>query len=402
MSSRSEHVVVVGAGLAGLRTAEHLRAGGHRGPITLIGAEPSLPYDRPPLSKQALTGTWQPGGATLADRARLDQLGLRLRLGVAATGLEATTVALSDGNQVRGDAVVLATGVNARRLPGQPGGTYTLRTLEDALALRDALARARSLLIIGAGFVGAEVASAARARGLQVTMLEALPVPLTRALGHAAGRLCARLISENGVDLRCGVPLERFVDHHTVILGDGTTASADVVLVGIGGAPELSWLDGSGLDTGNGIVCDATGRVRGGPGLWAVGDVAAWECPVRGGCPRDEHWTSAADQAAAAARDILGAESPRGAVPYFWSDQFGLKIQLAGWPELADDVRPLHGDGLNGGPVKGTVLGYFAGDGLVAVAAFGAPGRLARYRAHMSSRADYDTTLSLGVKLTPA
>lgn len=395
MSSIPEHVVVVGAGLAGLRTVEQLRAGGYGGTVTMIGAEPHLPYDRPPLSKQVLAGSWEPGRAALADTAKLDQLGLRYRPGVAAVALDGTSVELADGSAVHGDAVVIATGVHARRLPDQPSDVHTLRTLDDALVLRDALAEGRSLLVIGAGFVGAEVAGVARARGLDVTMLEALPVPLTRVLGDDAGRLCARLISENGVDLRCGTSLAGFLDSNTVQLADGTTVSADAVLVGVGGIPALSWLDGSGLVTGNGVACDRTGRVLGGSGVWAVGDVAAWECPVRGIPHRTEHWTSATEQATVVARDILGTPSPADTVPYFWSDQFGLKIQLIGRSDLADDVAVLHGDGLDGGAVKGTVLGYFAGDRLVAVAGFGAARQLARYRALVTANADRATTLAL-------
>lgn len=390
MSSVPEHVVVVGAGLAGLRTVEQLRAGGYGGTVTMIGAERHLPYDRPPLSKQVLAGSWEPGRTGLADTAKLDGLGLRYRPGVAAVALNGTSVELADGSVVRGDAVVVATGVHARRLPDQPAGVHTLRTLDDALALRDVLTEGRSLLVIGAGFVGAEVASVARARGVDVTMLEALPVPLTRVLGEDAGRLCARLISENGVDLRCGTSLAGFPDGNTVLLADGTTVSADAILVGVGGAPALSWLDGSGLVIGNGLVCDRTGRVLGGARVWAVGDVAAWECPVRGTPHRTEHWTSATEQATVVARDILGAPLPADTVPYFWSDQFGLKIQLIGRSDLADDVAPLQGDGA----VKGTVLGYFSGDRLVAVAGFGAPRQVARYRALVAANADRATTLA--------
>lgn len=399
MPAAGEHIVVVGAGLAGLRTVEQLRAAGHTGRITLIGAEEHPPYDRPPLSKQVLTGAWEHTKTSLADEEKLAGLDVTCRFGTLAAGLDGTTVRLADGTSVRGDAVVLATGVVARRLPGQPDGVHTLRTLGDSLALRDALAKARSLLVVGAGFIGAEVASAAVSAGLEVTVLEALPVPLARALGEEGGALAARLLTEAGVNLRCGTPLAGFADEHTVSLADGSTVSADIVLVGIGGAPDLAWLEGSGLDISNGIACDTNGRAVGVEGVWAVGDAAAWQSPERGRPHRNEHWTSATDQAAVVARDILGAEPPAPTLPYFWSDQFGLKIQLIGHPDLADSVTSLHGEGLGGGPVKGTVLGYFTGDELVAVAAFGAAAKLVRYRALLSTGADRAKTLEYAATL---
>ncbi|WP_308259057.1 NAD(P)/FAD-dependent oxidoreductase [Pseudonocardia sp. H11422] len=385
MNGQPQHVLIVGAGLGGLRTAEQLRAAGFEGRISLVGEEPLPPYDRPPLSKQLLAGDWEPERIVLRGSEGLDELAVRPYLGTRAVALRPGEVELSDGSTLHADAIVIATGVVARRLPGQPEHLHTLRTLDEALALRDALEKAGSLLVVGGGFIGAEVASTARNRGLDVTVIEALPVPFSRALGDEVGALCGRLLTEGGVTLRTGARPARFLDTGgtdavAVELADGTRIDADVAIVGVGGQPRLDWLADTGLDLSNGLVCDDSGRVRGLAGVWAVGDVAAWDDPERGGPHRSEHWTNATDQAAVVARAIAGAEPPPPAVPYFWSDQFGLKIQLIGRPELADSTLPLHGTGLSGGAVKGTVVGYLAGDRLVAVAGFGAARLIARYR----------------------
>jgi NADPH-dependent 2,4-dienoyl-CoA reductase/sulfur reductase-like enzyme len=268
-----------------------------------------------------------------------------------------------------------------------------LRTLDDAVALRTDLERAASLLVIGGGFIGAEVASAACRRDVAVTVLEALPVPFVHVLGEEVGTLCGRLLTEAGVDLRVDSRVADFLDagdRVAVSLADGTRLDADVAVVGVGGEPRLDWLAGSGISAADGLACDLRGRVEGAPGVWAVGDVAAWPDPVHGDRHRIEHWTSAGNQAAAVARDILGADPPKRAVPYVWSDQFGLKIQVFGRPELADAIVPLHGDGLGGGPVRGTVVGYTVGGRLVGVAGFGTPRLTVRYRDLVAARAGAD------------
>ena len=393
--SEPGHVVVIGAGLGGVRTAEQLRAAGFEGTISLVGAEPHAPYDRPPLSKQVLTGTWAPERVVLKDGDALAALDVRTHLGVPAVALHEGAVELADGTTFEADAFVIATGADPRRLPGQPEEVHTLRTLDDSLSLRSALQGAKSLLVVGGGFIGAEVASGAVDQGLQVTVLEALPVPCERALGREVGVLCGRLISEGGVDLRLNARLERFVDANTVELADGERLTADVVLVGIGAAPSLEWVTREGVDTTNGLACDSRGRVLGAPGVWAVGDVAAWQDPARGSHFRHEHWTSATEQAAVVARDIVGAEPPAPTVPYFWSDQFGLKIQGVGHPDLADGVVPLKGEGMSGGTIKGTVAGYFAGDRLVAAVGFGAAKWVARYRGLVAKGADRAEVLAM-------
>jgi len=405
MSTQPEHVLVIGAGLGGLRTAEQLRAAGFQGRISLVGAEAHPPYDRPPLSKQVLSGAWETDRVVLSTVDALTELGVRTHLGLSAVGLGPGVVELSDGSALHGDAVVVATGLAARALPGQPDRVHTLRTLDDSLALRATLERVSSLLVVGAGFIGAEVASTARERGIAVTVLEALPVPSVRALGARLGALAGRLLTEGGVDLRTEVKITGMVPGPaeptgvTAQLADGTEVVADAAVVGIGGEPRLDWLAGSGAAVAGGLTCGPTGRVVGLDATWAVGDVALWEDPTLGGHHRHEHWTSAGDQAAVVARDILGAQLPPPAVPYFWSDQFGLKIQLLGHPDAADDVVGLHGDGLDGGPIRGTVAAYFTGDRLAAVAGFGAARRIVRYRQLVAAGASRAETLAHAASL---
>ncbi|SDG59648.1 Reductase C-terminal [Pseudonocardia oroxyli] len=391
-------MLVVGAGLGGIRTVEQLRQAGYEGRISLVGAEPHPPYDRPPLSKQLLAGEWEPERVSLKDDAALEDLGVRLYLGLPAVALRPGEVELADGSVLAADAIVLATGVVARRLPGQPDSVHTLRTLDDALALRAELETAESLVVVGAGFIGAEVASTAAAKGVAVTVLEAAPVPLARGLGEEVGGLAGRLLTEGGVELRLGARITGFTDGG-VELADGTRVAADVVVVGIGGVPDLEWLADTGLDLSDGVPCDAGGRVVGLDGVWALGDAAAWEGPD-GVRHRHEHWTSTSDQATVVARAITGTEAPPETVPYVWSDQFGLKIQVIGEPAAADAVEQLLGEGLDGGPIKGTVVGYFADDRLVAVAGFGAARYVVRYRALLQEKASRGAARELAASFT--
>lgn len=393
--SHPRRVVVVGAGLGGVRTVERLRTCGFAGTIALVGGERHPPYDRPPLSKQVLTGDWSPEQIVLRDPDTLASSGIDTYLGIPAIALHEGAVEIADGTILEGDAIVVATGASSRKLPGQPAAMHTLRTLEDSLSLRAALAQAGSLVVIGGGFIGAEVAGGAIARGVRVTIVEALPNPCQRALGPVVGALCGRLIEESGVDLRLSAELTGFVDARTVELSGGERLHADVVLVGVGAVPAVDWLRRDSLNTADGLACDASGRVVGVPGVWAVGDVAAWEDPVWGRRVRHEHWMSAVDQAAAVARDIAGLEPLPPSVPYFWSDQFGLKIQGAGWPEVGDTVVRLRGTGLAGGEIRGTVVGYFATDRLVAVVGFGAATWVARYRPLVAKGADRAEVLAL-------
>ncbi|MGQ0776893.1 MAG: NAD(P)/FAD-dependent oxidoreductase [Pseudonocardiales bacterium] len=382
--SSPEHVVVIGAGLGGLRTVESLRAAGFAGQVSFVGDEPHQPYDRPPLSKEVLSGRW-PEERTMLRRGELSDLDVSLHLGTAAVGVDTAAVQLADGTQLSYDALVVATGVRPRRLPGQPDHPrwHVLRTLEDCRALRDSMSRARSLLVVGAGFIGAEVAATARAAGLEVTVLEALPVPFARILGEQMGELCARLQTDNGVTVRTGVLLTEFDTSASGVaarLSDGSIARADCGVVGVGTVVESEWLSGLGVPAANGLACDATGVVVGTGNVYAVGDVAAWPHPIFGDSPRIEHWTSATEQAMVVAQRITGTEitGPADAIPYFWSDQYGLKLQLVGRPDRATSVEMLHDPGV----IKGTVAGYFSSDGtLVAALAFHSPRLLNRCRA---------------------
>jgi NADPH-dependent 2,4-dienoyl-CoA reductase/sulfur reductase-like enzyme len=341
-------IVVIGAGLAGLRVVENLRAHKHRGPITLVGEEKRPPYDRPPLSKDVLRG--ERAVIELRKPEAYDELGLDLRLGVVATGLDVANheVELDGGVRVPYDHVVIATGAVPRRLPtiNDVAGVHYLRTAEDSLALGDAIRSARSFAVVGGGFIGCEVAASARAMDVDVTLIELLEAPLARVLGQVLGEEVAQLHSSHGVDVRCGVGVSGAVGESAVerlMLSDGSEIDADVALVCLGVVPATDWLAGSDLHVDNGVVCDQHGRASA-PGVWAVGDMARWRDPVSNRHARIEHWTNAVEQAEVAAANILAGEQPlrsHAPVPYVWSDQYEFKIQSVGYPEPEDDVELL-------------------------------------------------------------
>ncbi|MDP6607151.1 MAG: FAD-dependent oxidoreductase [Dehalococcoidia bacterium] len=347
-----DRIAIVGASLAGLSAAEALREAGFEGAVTLVGAEAHLPYDRPPLSKQVLAGDRDGQSTALRIPERYDELKLDLLLGRAAARLDATagTLELQSGESVGYDGLIIATGASPRTLPATPelDGIHTLRTLEDCLALRREFEAGPRVAVVGAGFIGAEVAAVARGRGLDVTVLEAAPVPLERAIGAAMGRVCAALHTAHGVDLRLGVAVEDFDGSariERVRLGDGSSIEADVVVVGVGVDPNTAWLEGSGLVLDNGIVCDATCATNV-PGIFAAGDVASWHNRQYGEQMRVEHWTNAVEQGRAAARNLLAgplAAEPFSSVPYFWSNQYDTRIQFVGHARPDDEVRVAHG-----------------------------------------------------------
>ncbi|TML91636.1 MAG: NAD(P)/FAD-dependent oxidoreductase [Actinobacteria bacterium] len=391
-------MVVVGASLAGLRAVETLRQHGYDGRLVLVGAEPSLPYDRPPLSKQVLAGEWGPDEIVLRPADDYSSLALDMRLGRRATALDldARAVVLDDGERVAFDGLVIATGCRPRLLPGTPdiAGIHVLRTLDDALAIRAALDAAARVVVIGAGFIGSEVAATCRMSGLDVTLLEALPVPLARALGDEMGAACAELHRDNGVDLRVVVAPAGFDGDEQVErvrLSDGSAIDADVVVVGVGVAPETAWLEGSGLALGDGVLCDAS-CFASAPGVVAAGDVARWHNPLFGVDMRVEHWTNAAEQGMAAARALLagaGAE-PFAPVPYFWSDQYDAKIQFVGTCAPDDEVRIVHGSVAE----RRFVAIYGRAGRLVGALALSRPRLLVAYRRLIAERASWEDALA--------
>jgi NADPH-dependent 2,4-dienoyl-CoA reductase/sulfur reductase-like enzyme len=347
-------IVIVGASLAGLRAAETLRTEGFDGEVVFIGAEAHLPYDRPPLSKRVLSGQLDEDRIQLRHPEEYDEIALELRLGVRATRLDVSqgAVHLDDGDVVPYDGVILATGATPRRLAHQPelDGLFELRTLDDCRRLRTAItASPERVVVVGAGFIGAEVAATTRKQGVDVTILEALPAPLVRGLGPQMGAVCAALHHDHGVDLRVstGVDGIQGTDHvEAVHLSTGERLAADVVVVGIGVAPAIGWLEDSGLEIRDGVVCDAT--LAAAPGVYAAGDIARWPNQLFGEEMRVEHWTNAAEQGAAAARNLLawgagGDGTPYSPVPFFWSDQYDSRIQFLGRASGQDEVVVAHG-----------------------------------------------------------
>lgn len=336
---------MVGASLAGLSAARSLRQRGYDGRLVVIGDEPHRPYDRPPLSKEFLAGTL--GEADLALERDDEELRAEWLLGTRATGLDRAgrAIRLADGREVRADGVVVATGAAARTLPGTEGlaGVHVLRTLDDARALRDDLARGGRLVVIGGGFVGAEVASTAYALGLDVTVVEAAPTPLAGPLGPAMGAVVSALHADHGVRLLCGVGVKGLSGERqvaAVLLEDGRSVPADTVVVGVGARPCVEWLEGSGVALDNGVKCGADGRTSV-AGVVAVGDCASWYDPGAGCHRRVEHWTGALERPAAAVAALLAYGATEPGVPrppYFWSDQYGVKIQFVGHAAGADDV----------------------------------------------------------------
>ena len=402
-----ERVVIAGASLAGLNAAEALRDEGFDGEITLIGEEPEAPYDRPPLSKQLLTGEWDVDRLPLRSAEEFAALNLEFLSGRLASGLDVAnrSVLLGDGERVEYDGLIIATGARALALPFGRGlsGVHTLRNRADALRIREDLERGGKVVVIGAGFIGAEVASSARARGLDVTMVEALSAPMIGPLGEQLADWAANLHREAGVELRFDATVSGFVGEQrveAVELADGSRIEANTVIVGIGVRPNVGWLEDSGLTIGDGVICDQFCRAA--PGIFAAGDVARWPNELfmhfRYGEPqrtmRIEHWTNAVEQGMAAARNLLlesrgerlEAFAP---VPYFWSDQHGLSIMASGITSPHDDFRLVHGK-LESNRFAGIygLRGYLTG-----VVAVGWPRMLRRYQAMIRKQASWNEAL---------
>src|SRR5438105_591928 len=391
-------IAVVGTSLAGLRAAETLRREGFEERIVAIGAEPHLPYDRPPLSKELLRGDWDPEQVVLRKQG-VEDLDLDWRLEARAVALDvaAREVELHDGERIAFDGLVIATGSTPRRLAGQPNlaGVFTLRTLDDALALRELLDVRPKVVVIGAGFIGAEVAATCRMRGLDVTLLEMLPQPMVRGLGAEVGAAIAGVHRDHGVDLRTSVQVDGIEGDGEgqvagVRLGDGSLVEADVVVVGVGVFPETGWLEGSGLTIDNGVVCDASCCAA--PGIVAAGDVARWPNVLFDGAEmRLEHWTNATEQGVHAARRLLGDESAFAPVPFVWSDQYDRKIQSVGLVSADATVHVAHGT-----LEERQFVALFGKDGrLTGALGFNRPRNVMQYRKLIAERRSWDEALAL-------
>lgn len=346
-------VVVVGAGLAGLRTAQGLRRAGFDGDLVVLGEEPHLPYDRPPLSKQLLLGSWDADRVRLATPEVLAGAGIAVRTGEQVTGLHPAghRVALASGEPLGYDALVVATGAAPHAWPFPSGGlagVHDLRRLDDALALADAFAAGARVAVVGAGFIGTEVASAARQRGLEVTVVDVSTSPLAAALGPVGATALLDLHRARGVTFRLGRRVTGLAGSGRVealLLDDGSRVEADVVVVGIGVRPATGWLAGHGVDVRHGLPADATGCTPL-PDVWAVGDVAAWPAPGGGAARPVEHWTNAVEQAALVGANLLRAPADRRRqepLPYVWTDHYGIRVQQLGELRPGDDSTLVHG-----------------------------------------------------------
>jgi NADPH-dependent 2,4-dienoyl-CoA reductase/sulfur reductase-like enzyme len=392
-------VLVVGAGVAGKTAAETLRKEGYDGELTIVGAERHAPYHRPPLSKKLLAGKVQRAGVDLAPHLDIDARVLRAASAVGVD-MRNCTVGVRDGDRVQElgfDGLVIATGAAARQWPDGPvpDGVFVLRTVDDCLAIRERFDANPRVVVVGGGFIGAEVAATCRSLGLDVVLVERSAGPLLSALGEEMAQRYAELHRGHGVDIRANASVDEFVGEghiKAVRLTDGSEIKADLVVIGLGVDPVTDWLAGSGLRVDNGVVCDASCAVEGGTNVVAAGDVARWWHPLYETHLRVEHWDHAERQAAAAARTLLagpGQGEPYSEVPYFWSDQYDVKLQLVGIPHDYDALKVIEGDA----------------DGWEFVAAYGKqgrtiavvstiPGRARKYKQAIADRAAFPPVLT--------
>lgn len=382
-------VLIVGASVAGVAAADALRSLGHTGRVVLVDADPNLPYDKPPLSKQALQPGWDSQKALLRPAPHYQDKSIDLVLGRAAVSLDTDrkAVTLDDGTELTADAVVIATGVRARRLSeiSMLPGVFSIRTLADSRALQQHLARRSKLAIVGGGFIGAEVASVAAELGVAVTIIEVLPAPFQHIFGPEVAAALARRHSAHGVTLVCGQGVDRLDGDgrvQRIVLTNGQAIEADTVLLGLGAEPCVEWLHGSGIELGNGVLCDEFGSTST-PGIYAAGDVAAWWSPTTQMHSRIEHWTTAKEQGAAVAHNITGGCKTVGSVPYFWSDQYGSRLQFLGTSSGYDQIEVVHG-GLD---TNEFVVLYGRAGILIGALGLAATRQLMRYRPLIDQRA---------------
>ncbi len=402
MANEPSSVVVVGASLGGLRTASTLRRLGFEGDLTLVGDEPHLPYDRPPLSKEVLTGAKQAEDVYFHSSEFFEESGIQLCLGSRAVQLDTDVkkITLETGDELSYDTAVIATGARPRTLPGVVDlpGVHLMRTLDDATDICNSFDSAYRLVVIGAGFIGSEVASSAKSRGLAVTIVEAASQPLEAAVGAQVGKRCAALHEIYDVGLRCGVGvagIEASTSGLRVNLSDGEAVLCDVAVVGIGVTPNIEWLEGSGIEVDRAVLCDQYMRTSV-PDVYALGDLASWYNSVFDRRMRVEHWTNTVEQAVVVARNILAGDdpSPYAGIPYFWSDQYGHRLQLAGLA-TSDDVVFVHDpDG------EQSLLALFRdGDRLVGAFAIDQVQAVMKMRALVQRQVMFDEALELAAEL---
>ena len=383
--SGSGGVVIVGGGLAAARTAEQLRRAEYTGAITIVSDENHLPYDRPPLSKEVLRAETDDVTLKPAEFYADNDITVLLGNGARSVDTVAKSLTLADGTTLGYDELVIATGLVPKRIPSFPDlpGIHVLRSLDESRALRSEARDATRAVVVGAGFIGCEVAASLRTLDVDVTLVEPQPAPLASVLGEQIGGLITRLHQAEGIDVRCGVGVAEVSGDdrvRKVTLTDGSELDADLVIVGIGSKPATDWLEDSGITIDNGVVCDEVGRTTA-PHVWAIGDVASW-LDVVAGQVRVEHWSNVADQARAMVPAMLGHEASAAVtVPYFWSDQYDVKIQCLGEPEATDTVHIVEDDGRK-------FLAYYERDGVVVgVVGGGMPGKVMKTRAKIAAGA---------------
>lgn len=379
-------VVVVGSSVAGVNAVDGLRTSGYQGEVVLVSGEHELPYDRPPLSKQALAGGIDDDAIRLKPAQWYADRGVDLQLGAPAVGLDSRDrKVMVAGSQTLGyDGLVIATGCTPRPLStGSDGTIFTLRTIADCQEIHKRLEAGRRLVVIGAGFIGLEVAAVAHSAGMDVTVVEAADVPLTRVVGRQAGEWFRDFHVVRGIDLRCGTTVAGITTQadgrHTLELADGTKLPADLIVAGVGVTPSSGWLRGSDVAVHDGVLCDSSLATTA-PGVVAAGDIARWKHPLFDEEMRVEQWLNAVEQGAHAARTLLGHREPFASIPYFWSDQFEAKVRFVGHARGADQVlvKPL-GDA--------SMATLFGRDGTVSAAmCVNSPRLLATFRRAIADR----------------